>query len=236
MLNLILNPLEEKVYTFILENPYKDITDIIKGCKLHRPLGYKIINSLLQKKFILVQMSGKRKAYVPENPGKLFDEFVNLEYKIKNLTRELKEKYNKNINDLKITEYKGKYGIRSAYREMLENTKHKSNLYRIESLEATKRMRDYYPEIYRARAFEHGDLSKYVITNDKKSKTRSPRMNRYTKTVNSEEFKLEDNAFEVISDKNVLFVDLNSEQAFLFEGEKFAEFQRNVFKILYKKL
>jgi len=236
MLNLLLNPIEEKVYNFILENPYQDMTDISKSCKLHRPLAYKTIKDLIKKKFILIQLNGKKKLYVPENPSKIYDEFVNMEFKIKNLSRDLKEKYNKNINKLKVTEYNGKYAIRSAFKEIIENTKVKHNFYRIESLKENASLKVYYPEIYRERALEDGDINKYVITSTAKHKKRRPALNRYSKVINQEESKFEDNVFQVVSDKNVLFVDLNSEQAFLFEGEKFAKFQRSVFKILYKRL
>lgn len=236
MLNVLLNPIEEKVYNHILENPYKDITNISTSCKLHRPLTYKIVRNLLDKKFIIVQLQGKKKLYVSENPSKIFDEFVNLEFKIKNLVRDLKEKYNANINELKVTQYQGKYAIRNAFKEILENTGYKNNIYRIESLNENMHLRDYYPEIYKQRAYESGDISKYVITNESKNNKRRPKLNRYTKVVTKKEMVMEDNVFQVVSDKNVIFVDLNSEQAFLFEGEKFAEFQKKIFKLLYKKI
>jgi len=236
MLSTLLNPLEEKVYNFILENPFLDMTDICKSCKLHRPLAYKIIKSLIKKNFIIIQLSGKKKLYIPENPNKIYDEFVNMEFKIKNLTRELKEKYNTNINKLKITQYQGKYAIRNAYKEVIENTKIKNNIYRIENIEPNVKLHDYYPEIYKQRAYEGGDINKYVILNESKSKIRKPRINRYTKIMSAKDIGPAENVFQVISDKNVMFVDLNSEQAFLFEGEKFAQFQKNIFKILYKKL
>lgn len=83
---------------------------------------------------------------------------------------------------------------------------------------------------------EKKQLERILITNEWLSKYKKSRLDREVVTIPKDFDLFEDNISKVIYGSKVWVVDYNSENAFIIENEKYASFERKVFKLLFKLL
>lgn len=99
----------------------------------------------------------------------------------------------------------------------------------------------YYPKLYKEMATRyspagHSLIQKFVITNERTQNLRTPRLERYSKAVPKQFDLFEYDITELIFKDKVAFIDYQTEIASLIESATFANFQRQIFKLLFDRL
>jgi len=230
-----------EVYTFLIGNKARTISDIAKRLAIHRPMVYNLIPELIDKGLVTTTKLGKRILYTAESPLNLKGLLNSAETKLEEVIPELLERYQKSSAHPVMTFYEGSAGIKHIYEVLLRTTKKGEVMYRYESpLDYIKNKR-YYPKLYVDLASSEGPLGrsqiqKFVITNEKTANLRNPTLERYSKAVPAKYDPFEYNITQIIFGNKVAFIDYETETASLIENEVFAKFQRQIFKLLFEKL
>jgi sugar-specific transcriptional regulator TrmB len=231
--NLGFSTTSESIYSTLLKKDGCSIAELSQITGIHRPSIYKAIPELIEANLLTKSTKGKRTIYVAESPAVISSITKKHTEKIEDEIPGLLEIFNNKNKNLKTTLFEGKHGIETAYEQLINDIPKDGNLYRFESPSEYEKNRKYYPSLYWKRASRIGDINKYVITNKKTNEKRHKSLNRFSKAVDTP---FEENITHIISDKKVLFIDFSTETAVMIENERFASFQKSIFKLLYKKL
>jgi len=226
----------EKVYLTLLEKGEKSLSDLAKITGLYRPAIYRLMPDLLQANLVSVVKKGKRILYVAESPQLLS---VLAKEQATDLQAVLPEYMNLFLNRTrrpKFTLYQGKEGIKSVFEYLISTAKKEERIFRYESPRNYKDNKNYYPDIYRQRAGQKGDMDKYVITNEETDVQRSARLNRLSKRIPKSYDSFNYNITHLICGDKVVFIDFDTETAILIEAPRFAEFQKKIFQLFFRKL
>jgi len=228
--------LAEKIYHLLLKNGPLSIAEIARQTASHRPAVYGTLPELLENHLISSIKLGRRLVYDAESPNTLLA-IVKTKTQLldENLPSLLKSYENKNQSP-KISFFECRAGIESAYEYLIGKTKKGGLIYRYESPKDHQQNKRFYPTLYWQRAGADGDLEKFVITNAKTHQSRRQNINRLSKAVPTTDDLFDYNITQIISDTMVLFVDYDSETAFLIENDRFAAFHKRLFKLLFNKL
>lgn len=123
LINLGLSPKEAEIYLIALELGPSSILEISKATSINRSTIYTIIDSLLKKALISIEVLGFKKLYVAEDPKRLESIF---EQKKKDLLDSLpifKEIYQTESRHSFIKYCEGLESIKRLYEELLEEIK-----------------------------------------------------------------------------------------------------------------
>ncbi len=230
------SPSAEKIYLALLEKGGKTLSEISKITGLYRPAVYRHLPELLQANLISPIKRGRRTLYTAESPHLLS---VLAKERAVNLEAALPSYMNLFLNRTKapkFTVYQGKAGIKSVYEYIVSTAKKEEVIYRYESPRDYTVAKEYYPEIYYQRAGRNGDIDKYVITNEITDISRAKRLNRASKSIPKSYDSFDYNITQLISADKVVFIDFDTETAILIEAPRFAEFQRKLFQLFFRKL
>ena len=223
----------EQIYLTLLKKGSCSIAELAQLTGKHRPIIYKTLPELTSVNLASKLSKGKRTLYKAESP-------VNLSI----LSKRQTEAVNAAIPKLlyifqnkdkkpKVSFFEGKEGIMTVYENLIASTKKGEAIYRYESPKDYKENKRYYPSLYWKRAGASGDIDKYVITNQKTHQKRHLNLNRFSKAVN---ILFEDNITEIIGKGKVIFIDYDTETAIVIENERFADFQKSIYKMFFEKL
>jgi sugar-specific transcriptional regulator TrmB len=223
----------EQIYFILLKKGVCSIVELAQFTGKHRPIIYKALPELISTNLVTKVSKGKRIVYKAESPTNLVviskrqGEVVSMALPLLLNIFENKDK------KPKVSYFEGKEGIASAYENLISSTKKGEKIFRYESPKDYKKNKRYYPSLYWKRAGATGDIDKYVITNKITHQNRHSNLNRFSKTVN---IPFEDNITEIIGNNKVIFIDYDTETAIVIDNERFADFQKSIYKILFEKL
>jgi sugar-specific transcriptional regulator TrmB len=233
-----LNEDEGKIYMSLLEQGPANIMTLAKRTGLYRPRIYKLLPELTSKQLVATQKSGNRVLFVTENPAQL-KSFVNrLAEEVDSVSGELFRTYRNAKRRPIINNFEGKEGIRHVFEEMMNLCKKGDVIYRYESPQDYNKIKKYYPRLYLAKAAGAGDsmIDKFVITNEKTQRTRRQRLERYSKCVPKNFDLFEYDITLLVYHNRVVFIDYKREAVNVIESARYAEFQKQLFKLLFKSL
>lgn len=223
----------EQIYLTLLAKETCSIAELARLTGKHRPAIYKAIPELLDLDLVTRVNKKKRVIYRPESPHilsllskKQTDNFNTALQKLLDIFRQKDEKP-------KITFFEGREGIMTAYEKLISSAKNREAFYRYESPRDYKKNKKYYPPLYWKRAGTAGDIDKYVITNQKTNQNRHANLNRFSKSI---PVPFEENITEIMSSDKVVFIDYDTETSIFIENQRFADFQKSIFKMLFEKL
>ncbi|HEY4515594.1 MAG TPA: helix-turn-helix domain-containing protein [Candidatus Paceibacterota bacterium] len=223
----------EKIYLTLLKKGSCSIAELAQLTGKHRPAIYKSLPELTSSNLVSKFVKGKRIVYKAESPATISAlskkqiENVNLA-----LPTLLDVFHNKDRKP-KISFFEDKEGIATVYEQLISGTKKGEVVYRYESPKDYKKNKRYYPSLYWKRAGATGDIDKYVITNLKTHEKRHKNLNRFSKAVS---IPFEDNITQIIGNGKVIFIDYDTETAVVIENDRFVDFQKSIFKMLFEKL
>ncbi|MEI6553274.1 MAG: helix-turn-helix domain-containing protein [bacterium] len=232
--NLGLDQNEEKSYVFLLENGASSPTDIEKKTGIHRPIVYKSLESLKNKKLVNVSPKGKRTLYFAESPEKLESMFRELEKTFFSDVEDLHTLYELGQkNKPRVTYSEGKQAIQDSYMDIPNTLEKDAEYYRYMSMENSNREK-FLPKGYRVLRDKKG-LESMIITN-KSSKKDAIKLGRRVKTLPDSYDLFDYNIGQVIYGDKVAIVDYDSQTVITINHPKFAEFQKKIFKLLFEKI
>ncbi len=131
--------------------------------------------------------------------------------------------------------FSGPKGIRDVFDDVISHSKKRDTFYRYTSERDLDSVNSYLSKDYRKRR-DAKHLERLVISNPVSAKRKSSRLERFIKYFPKEVSLFDQNIIQLIYGERVAFIDLNKEEAFVIENQALADFQKVIFKQLYKKL
>jgi len=223
----------ERIYFILLERGSCSVSEMAQFTGKHRPSIYKALPELISSNLVSRTLKGKRVLYRAESPAILSILAKRQTGSVDMILPKLLDIFQNKDRKAKISYFDGKEGIATVYEHLVSSTKKGEPIYRYESPRDYKKNKRYYPSLYWKRAGATGDIDKFVITNLKTHEKRHKNLNRFSKAVN---VSLDDNITQIIGNKKVIFIDYDAETSILIEDERFADFQRKIFKMFFEKL
>jgi len=227
---------ESAIYLALVEMGPSNISKISEKTSIHRPLVYKALPSLLDKKLITETKKVKGVVYVAEPPNRLETLFDDLKVDFYEMLPDIEDSYSNNESKPKVRFLEGKDGTKRIFDDVVRSLKTGEVFYRYTSSKDGQEKKDkYVPRIYRNMR-DSKKLQREVITNEQTAKKKKPSLDRFLKIMPDDFGPFEHNVTEIIYGNKVAFIDYNSETAMVIESKRIAEFQKQIFKTLYKKL
>lgn len=225
---------ENRIYVELLSAGASSISNIVRKTGLHRPAVYKVLPQLVEKGLVTIMPKGKSKLYVAESPDNLEKIFTELEDDFNAEIHRLHQTYSMRDKKPIITFAEGKQAITAVYSDLVHGLKKGDTYYRYSSTSTLNRER-FIPKDYR-QVRDKKQLERLVITNEPSKKMHSLKLGRTIKAIPRDYDLFEYNISQMIYGDKVAFVDYNSNTTITIENKIIAEFQKKIFKLLFKKL
>ena len=227
---------ESAIYLALLDLGTSNISQISEKTSIHRPLIYKALPSLLEKNLITKTQKLKSVVYGAEPPNRLETMFDDLKIDFYETLPELEDSYASSEKRPKVRFLEGKDGTMRIFDDVVRSLKKSDVFYRYSSNKDGNEKKDkYLPRIYRKMRDEK-KLQREVITNFQTAQHKKPSLDRFAKIMPNDFGLFEHNVTEIIYGDKVAFIDYNSETCMVIESKRIAEFQKQIFQTLYRKL
>lgn len=177
---------------------------------------------------------GKYKLYVAESPDRIEKLFTDLEDQFNYEIQDLYDAYEARNKKPRVSFAEGKKSITATYSDVVHSLKKGDTYYRYSSALTLNREK-YVPSDYR-RVRDQKGLERFIITNESSRKSHSRKLGREVKAVPADFDLFEYNISQIIFGNKVAFIDYNSKTTITIENPMIAEFQKKIFKLLFKKL
>lgn len=225
---------EKEIYLALLEAGSFSVSELVRKTGIHRPTVYKTLALLIDKGLVRVMPVGKYKKYVAESPEHLETIFKELEADFTSEIFDLKDMYESRDKKPRVTFAEGSKGITQVFSDVVHRLK-KGEMYLRYSSQKELDVKTFVPKDYREVRDRKG-LERLIITNEPTKKRHSKKLGREIKVIPPDFDLFEYNISQIIYADRVAFVDYNTKTSITIENPIFAEFQRKIFKLLFKKL
>ena len=210
------------------------IATIAHATQLPRPEVYRCVAQLLQKGFIRKEPIGRRTAYRAEDPRVVSTAFDAVARDVHHqTTRAAKALTNTLPTNLRY--FKGRAGIRAVFDDVVTHTPRGGTFYRYTSERDLASVNSYLSPTYR-QLRDRKKLERLVISNPRSGAQKKPRLERFIRYMPTEVSLFDHNIIELIYGDRLAFIQLSTEDAFIIEDKQLADFQKVIFKQLFKKL
>jgi len=227
---------ESSIYYSLLQTGPAKISTISRHCGLHRPTIYQTIPKLIKKGLVTSTTKGKQKIFIPEPPEKLKKLLTELGDNLNNAIPEMEKLFDTFGKRPIIKFLEGTDGIKQVHQDLVDSLKKDEVYYRFTSNLGLKKFKEFLPKNYH-KITEQKQLQRLIINNErvaKEDEAYRPKLNRITKKIPGNLSKFEHDVNQIIYGNKVAYLDSNTETAFVIENKKIADFQRDIFKTLWK--
>lgn len=223
------------IYTLLVTRGPLTMSEIVTVSKLHRPYTYKTVALLLEKQAVSSSIVKKRKVYSALSP-----------HTLKRFLQEKQEVVSKKLDDLEesyiaphlettVTHYQGKKGVTAIFSDLVHSQKKGDIFYRYTSESDTEYVDTFLPKDYRI-IRDKKALERFVISSIAGTKTKQKHLEKSCKVVPVNESRFSQNCIQLLYADKVAFINISKLQGVIIEDENIASFQREIFKLLYKRL
>lgn len=224
---------DAEVYACLVKGGEMLPTQISKKTSLYRPVVYKAIENLDDKKLIRISSKGKRKTYIAESPERLESLFKEYEKSFFNDIEDIYKMYESSAEKPTISIAEGEQAIRDTYSDVVNTLDKNEKYYRYSSIQQFKKNK-FIPKDYEYIRDKKG-LERMVITGFNNQPTKK-RLGRSFKSIPKEFDLFEDEVNLVIYKDKVAIIDYPSKMTINIQHKKFAEFQKKLFRLLFSRL
>lgn len=228
---------EAYIYLYLLNNKNKNISDISKSLKINRPKLYKILPSMEENWLISKVINWKRICYVWESPKILKNYLENIKNDFDLYVPEIERIYENKFSKPILKHISWKKQIKNIFLDIANSLNKWDVFYRYSSrknIEDTSIDRKEYEQYKIIR--EQKKLERYVITNEYLHNLKPKKLEKEVVTIPKNFDLFEDNITKIIYANKVAIVDYNTFESFIIESEMFANFEKKIFKLLFKFL
>ncbi len=231
----------EKVYTDLLTHPVSTPTEIETRAKLHRPVVYRTLSSLLELNLISETKEGKRSVYSARGPQSIKRAFLDV---YADVNTAIEQKFSGYVSEEKdqdvlgaVQVFSGPDAVTKVYEDIIAHTKKGETWYRYTSEQDLDFVNSLLPKGYR-KDRDHKKLERKVISNRSSASQKKPRLERFIKIIDQDHTGagFDQNFIQLVYGSKLAFIDLNKMHAFVISNKNLAEFQKVIFRKLYKKL
>lgn len=224
------------IYLCLLEQWKSSISEIQNTTALHRVEIYRLLPLLIEEWFVLVWLKWKRKNYSPASPIKIQEAYNQMEENNRWSINHLIQKYSYLDKKPNITYSEWKKWITEVFNDIIDSQNKWDVFYRISSETDTEKINNnYLPKNYRTKR-DKKELERYVIMSSKSSKIKKPRLEREIKVIPESIDEFDSDIVMSIYANKLSFIDFNSESSIVIENKQIADFQKKIFRLLYKSL
>lgn len=223
------------IYKFLSDINYPvSVSSISKACGVSRVVVYRCLKKMLEDELVVENNFGKRTFYNSGSPHKL-DKLIKLNVSNSlQLTKPLIKKHEKDVPKSVRFLY-GKEGIREAFDDVISHTKKGDTFFRYTSEQDLDRVNKYLSSDYRQRR-DKKKLERLVISNRVSGLQKKSRLERFVKFIPEDDKNFEQNVIQLVYGNRVAFIDLTIEEVMIIENKRLADFQKSIFKTLYRRL
>ena len=228
---------ESRIYMCLINNPKQSITDLSNNLSLNRPLLYKLLPNMEEMWLIWELLIWKRKYYIAENPEVLKSYFNKVKDDFDLLLPQIKEDFWNNFSKPIFKHLRWKSGIKNIFMDIANTLNTWDVFYRYSSrnnIKKTSIAKSEYLKYSKIR--DEKKLERMVITNDYLNKIKENKLEKEVVIIPVEYDMFEDNITKIIYANKVAIIDNNSEECFIIESNIFSNFERKLFKLLFKFL
>lgn len=222
------------VYDILKKDGPQLVSTIAKLATIHRPAVYTALHDLTKKNFVSVSQIGGRRFYKATSPKNVVDEFSKVSESVAKKLAKM-EPNDRLPTDASTRFLDGKNGVQEAFNDIINHTPRGETFYRYTSERDLESVNKYLPKDYRERR-DAKRLERLVISNSSSGEQKHPRLERFIRYIPQKSNAFDQNIIQTIYGNRVSFTDLNSEKVIIIENKALAEFQKVIFKQLYKKL
>ena len=228
-----LSPLATKVYEALEKSEPLLVTDISVATGLHRPTVYRELAALKKAKLIRTVPCGKRTAYQAEDRARILALFKEATEQTKATLEE--SPHIEGSSQLTAKHLSGASGIRATFDDAVNHSHRGDVFYRYTSERSVDDVNAYLAPDYRARR-DRKRLERLVISNAPSGSTKRPRLERFIKFMPSAAGVFDQNVIQLIYGNRVAVIDLSHEETLIIENQAYADFQKTIFRHLYRTL
>lgn len=226
---------EQDVYLYLLSHGPSSVSTIARGTRLHRPKTYSALAALEDKGLVVETPKGKLKAYHAEKPEKLRQLVADVAANLEETLPDLEDLYTEHSTKPSVQMTQGRHAVTAAFSDVVHSLSPGDTFYRYTSEKNLAKVNSYLPAEYRTLRDEK-KLERLVISNVTSGSQKKPRLERFIKYISPKESLFEQNIIELMYGNKVAFIDLSTETVLTIENQAFADFQKTIFKTLYKRL
>ncbi len=222
-----------EIFEVLEKSGPSNVSAISKALRVHRPAIYRALNALSKIHFVSEKQFGKRPLYAAEERSRITHAFALGAKDVSTLERAAERSPSLGMGSIRYLE--GEKGVGAIFNDIVEHCRRGDTFYRYTSerdLDAVNRLLS---SDYRKRR-DAKRLERLVISNPESGKRKRNRLERFIKFLGSEKESFHQNAIQLVYGKRIAFLDLNTYKGFIIENETLAEFQKTIFRALYKRL
>ncbi len=228
-----LSSYEAKVYITLLEHGNLTVAAISRISELHRPAIYSVIPLLQSKGLVNSRLIGKQTRYNAESPNRLSSLLKNIQAELDTVIPQLHAI--RNANTPIVRRLDGKEGIYAVYEDIVHTLKKGEEFYRYNAASHEDLQKIGLPESYEQMRDEK-QLERLVISNPDYIASREPSLEESLRVVPENFWPFEYNVSQIIYGNKIAFIDYTEPIATIIENPTLAQFQKDIFKMLFRKL
>lgn len=223
------------LYKLLITRGSLTMSDIVTVSGLHRPYAYKTIRVLLDKKIVNRTLSKNKKLYSAIPPIQIRNILEEQKDEVSSKLEILQELYVAPHLETTVTHFQGKKGVMAIFSDLVHIQKKGDIFYRFTSERDTEYANTFLPKDYRM-IRDKKSLERFVISSVEAASAKQKRLERALKVIPKNEAHFNQDCIQLIYRNKVAFINLTKVQGILIEDENMASFQREIFKLLYKRL
>jgi len=210
------------------------VSDVAKQARVSRVVVYRCIEKMEADELITPVSVGKRTYYQANSAYKLTEAIRTMEEQ----TEDVVEKYmtlRQKEAPQNIRFLYGASGIRAAFDDVIEHSKKGETFFRYTSEQDLAKVNSYLARDYRIRR-DKKKLERMVISNTVSGSQKKSRLERFIRYIPAAVDQFEQNIIQLVYGTRVAIIDLTKEEVTIIENQQLADFQKTIFKVLYKQL
>lgn len=221
------------IYQILQKNDGLLVAQIAQKIGTHRPAVYRALAALISAGYVHQEKNTTRTYYRAQDESLIRADFINLS---KSLTAVSSKKNTGNtLLHTQIRSFAGAEGITAVFTDVIRHCKKGEVFYRYTSAKSLDQINSYLPPGYR-KIRDAKKLERLVISNPVIGKQKRPRLERFIVYIPSEIDAFEQNIIQIIYGSRIAFIDISANHSFIIENARLAEFQKVIFRTLYKQL
>ena len=231
--SLGLTPAEAEMYLTLVQFGPGTVSHISRESTLHRPAIYAAIPLLRGKGLISQRKVGKLIHYSAESPERLRVLADIVHEELDTVIPQLTDRYSKKTPYVKRLD--GKVGVHAVYEDILNTLKPGDCFYRFSSENIKDSRQVGLPKHYE-KIRDKMKLERLVVSNPDYVAAREPKLEESLRVVPEEFLPFDHHVSQIIYGDKIAFIDFNQPIATIIENPTLAQFQRDIFMMLFKKL
>lgn len=235
--NLWLTEVEAKIYLCLLEKWSLHISDISQHSGCNRVQIYEALPRLKQQQLVWETIKWKRKYFFAENPENLENIFYEQKLSFQNTISLLKEKYEKKQSKPELKTFYTEKDISYIYHDVVNSLEKWECYYRYSSRTSWFKKSEIYKKYKQKR--DEKEIQRMVITSHELKKLKQDKkkdLSREMIAIPKNYDLFEDDITKLIYANKVAILDHSTKTSFIIENQKFADFEKKIFKLLFKYL